>query len=138
MDAALRRLVWERASSVCEYCRMPQEFDPLPFCVDHVIAQQHHGATTEANLALSCYNCNSHKGPNIAGLDQDSGALTRLFHPRTDLWENHFEWRGPTLGGLTAIGRTTVDVLQINAAERVEHRRLLMAAEVFPGSRRHS
>lgn len=58
MDAALRKLVWDRAAGSCEYCHMPVDFDPLPFCVDHVIAQQHHGPTEEANLALSCYNCN--------------------------------------------------------------------------------
>ena len=77
-------------------------------------------------------NCNSYKGPNIAGLDPEGGALTRLFRPRTDVWQEHFEWRGPVLRGLTAIGRTTIDVLQINAPERVEHRRLLMEAQVFP------
>ena len=131
MDAALRRLVSDRAGGVCEYCRMPQALDPLPFCVDHIVAQQHHGTTAEPNLALSCYNCNSYKGPNIAGLDPDGGGLTRLFHPRTDLWQDHFEWQGPVLRGSTAIGRTTTDVLQINAPERVEHRRLLMQAGMF-------
>lgn len=101
MDAALRQLVWGRAGSACEYCRMLSAFDPLPFCVDHIIAQQHHGATDEGNLALACYNCNSHKGPNIAGLDPDTGALTRLFHARTDSWEQHFQWQGSLLKGLT-------------------------------------
>lgn len=95
MEAALRRLVWDRGGAVCEYCRMPQEFDPLPFCVDHVIAQQHHGETAESNLALSCYNCNSYKGPNIAGLDPDESELARLFHPRTDVWQ----------GTLSGVGR---------------------------------
>jgi hypothetical protein len=30
-DVNLRRLVWERAGSCCEYCRMKQEFDELTF-----------------------------------------------------------------------------------------------------------
>jgi hypothetical protein len=134
MDAALRRFVWERSAAACEYCRMPDEFDPLPFCVDHVIAKQHHGPTAEGNLALACFNCNSYKGPNIGGLDPDTGALTRLFHPRTDAWDEHFAWHGPRLHGRTPIGRTTIDVLQINAPERVEHRRLLIEEGVFPGA----
>ena len=36
------------------------------------------------------------------------------------------------LVGRTAVGRTSVDVLRINSSERVEHRRLLIAAGVVP------
>ena len=132
MEAALRRLVWDRAGAVREYCRMPQEVDPLPFCVDHVIAQQHRGATEEANLARSCYNCNSHKGPNIAGLDPDGGALARLSIREWTCGRSTFNGTA-ALGALTRVGRATIDVLQINAPERVEHRRLLMEAGVFSG-----
>jgi hypothetical protein len=39
------------------------------------------------------------------------------------------------LRGLTAIGRTTIDVLRINLPERVEHRRLLQQLGVLPASR---
>ena len=56
----------------------------MPFQIDHVIAEQHHGATVPENLALPCLNDNLHKGPNIAGLDPPTGLLTRLFHPRQD------------------------------------------------------
>jgi hypothetical protein len=35
------------------------------------------------------------------------------------------------LVGKTAIGRATIQVLRMNAADRVEHRRLLMAAGLF-------
>ena len=77
---------------------------------------------------LSCYNDNLHKGPNIAGIDPLTGQLTPLFHPRRDDWHEHFAWNGPELVGLTPIGRTTIDVLNFNLAERVEHRRLLFQA----------
>jgi HNH endonuclease len=128
MDESLRELVWERAGDACEYCRLPQRFDILPFQIDHVIALKHHGPTTAANLALCCYNDNAHKGPNIAGIDPATGAVTRLFHPRRDDWNEHFTWVGPELAGRTPIGRTTIDVLNINLPERVEHRRLLIQA----------
>ena len=75
-----------------------------------------------------------HKAVNIAGHDPDSGALTRLFHPRDDDWDAHFAWDGSQLLGLTAVGRTTIDVLRMNLPERVEHRRLLMELGVFPAS----
>jgi hypothetical protein len=132
MDDTLRQLVWERAGYACEYCRLPQQLDVLPFQIDHVLAVKHHGPTTADNLALSCYNDNAHKGPNIAGLDPQTAELTRLFNPRADVWEAHFRWHGPVLVGRTAIGRTTIDVLDINHPERVEHRRLLMQAGLFP------
>jgi hypothetical protein len=133
MDASLRLLVWQRASNTCEYCRVPQQFDALPFQVDHIIAEKHHGPTAEDNLALSCYADNAYKGPNIAGIDPETGQLTPLFHPRQDEWNTHFEWNGPVVVGRTAIGRATIDVLKINLSERVEHRRLLIISGVSLG-----
>ena len=41
-----------------------------------------------------CYHCNLHKGPNLSGIDQESGALVRLFNPREDKWDDHFEQNG--------------------------------------------
>jgi hypothetical protein len=61
-----------------------------PFEIDHVIAQKHGGATVDSNLALACFYCNSAKGPNVAGIDPESGLIVRLFHPRTDRWTDHF------------------------------------------------
>jgi HNH endonuclease len=133
MDEALRQLVRQRAGNTCEYCRVPQQFDALPFQIDHIIAEKHHGPTTEDNLALSCYGDNVWKGPNIAGIDPATGQLTRLFHPRQDEWDIHFEWQGPRIIGRTEIGRATIDVLKINLPERVEHRRLLIASGIVLG-----
>jgi hypothetical protein len=72
--------------------------------------------------------CNAFKGPNVAGYDPESDSLQPLFNPRQDAWSEHFAWDGPKLKGLTPIGRTTIDVLRINQSERVEHRRLAIAA----------
>ena len=58
--------------------------------------------------------------------------LTRLFNPRRDRWNAHFQWDGPVLRGKTAIGRTTLYVLAINHPDRVEVRRLLIEAGLFP------
>jgi hypothetical protein len=84
MDEALRRFIRERASHRCEYCRLPQ--DAEPFFAYHIVARQHGGAADGANLALACYHYNAHKAPNLSGLDPESGALVRLFHPRRDAW----------------------------------------------------
>ena len=134
MEESLRRSVREAARGCCEYCLLPQQFTVLPLEVDHIVARKHGGPTTVENLCLACYNCNGHKGPNIAGIDPDTQEVTRLFHPRRDTWEEHFRWDGPTLVGQTPAGRATIVVLAMNIPERVEHRRLLIAEGVFPPS----
>ena len=113
----LTRQVWQRAAGRCEYCRLPAEFFPLTFHVDHITPRQHGGVTELDNLALACLHCNRHKGPNLAGLDPINGELVKLFHPRRDFLGDHFEWHGTDLIGRTAIGRATVRVLAINALD---------------------
>src|SRR3990172_8631522 len=128
MDAALRELVRERAGSRCEYCRIHQDQDPFfTFPVDHIIAVQHGGTTEAENLCLSCYRCNSHKGPNVASLDPRTGELVRLFHPRRDDWNEHFFWQGAYLVGRTGIGRATVTLLAVNHPDYVHLRESLIA-----------
>jgi len=44
------------------------------FHVDHIIAKQHVGETDDpARLALACNRCNAHKGPNLTGVDSETG-----------------------------------------------------------------
>jgi hypothetical protein len=55
MDESTAKEVRRRAGNVCEYCRMPHEYDPtVPFPLDQIIARQHGGRMTLGNLALSC------------------------------------------------------------------------------------
>lgn len=112
---------------------MPQDLDVRPFQLDHIRAQKHSGLTTLDNLAFACLPCNSYKGPNAAGFDPLTQSVEPLFNPRKDEWADHFEWDDATLRGKTAVGRTTIDVLRINLAERVEHRAMLIEAGVFAG-----
>lgn len=132
MNDALRALVRRRAGDTCEYCRMPQAALLNLFQVEHVIAEQHGGPTRPDNLALACPHCNRHKGPNLAGLDPDTGQLTRLFHPRTDRWDEHFELSGHVLVGRTAVGRTTVAVLRMNVPKHLSVRAALVFEGLFP------
>jgi hypothetical protein len=129
---SLRERVVARAGGCCEYCQLPQEYDPLPFHVEHVISRKHRGPTVTGNLALSCPGCNLCKASNVAGLDPKTGKLSRLFHPRTDAWDEHFRWDGAMVVGITSVGRTTVDVLSINDAERIRLREHLIELAVFP------
>ncbi len=116
MDAPLRQLVRERARYRCEYCRLRAEDEPdAPFHIEHIVAKQHRGESTEGNLALACLHCNLHKGTNLYSLDPDTDEPVRLFHPRKDRWEDHFERDGVRLVGITAVGRTTAWLLQFNS-----------------------
>ena len=132
MERKLRDQVRLRAKLSCEYCQMPQAYAEPTHEIDHVIAEQHRGPTTLSNLALACFHCNNHKGPNIAGIDPETMEMCRLYHPRLDRWEEHFARNGRRLVGVTAIGRTTVEVLLINIRHRVAHRQALMEEGVFP------
>ena len=117
MNQLLVQQIWQRAGYRCEYCRIPHPHYRLPFQIDHIIARQHGGASTLDNLAMACFHCNRFKGPNIAGIDPASGELVRLFHPRTDLWTEHFRFDDARLLGLTPIGRATINVLAMNAED---------------------
>lgn len=134
MNARLRRLVWTRAQSRCEYCQIHQDFDELPHHIDHVIALKHGGPTDESNLALACANCSLGKGSNVASPDRKSGKMIALFHPRRDQWKHHFRWSSGQLRGKTATGRATIHVLNINRTSRVALRVTLIQQGLFPPS----
>ncbi len=132
MQAALISLVWRRARHYCEHCQMPQEFDPTPFEIDHIVSEKHKGPTVAGNLCLSCFYCNSFKESDISSLDAVTRELTPLFNPRRHKWSRHFVWEGPYLVGQPAIGRVTIELLRINDPFRVDFREDLMAEGLFP------
>src|SRR5207247_5166116 len=104
--------------------------------VDHIIAEKHGGQTDADNLALSCIVCNKRKGSDLTSIDPVSGAIVPLFHPRKDRWSSHFQLVGGRVEPLTAIGRATVRLLQLNDPDRVEEREALLAAGLIaiPGA----
>jgi hypothetical protein len=129
MDAALSRLVRQRARNRCEYCQIPHD---TPFEIDHIISKKHDGPTVASNLALSCFHCNSFKGSDIGGRDLVTRKFTPLFNPRRHKWDRHFHWEGPYFIGRTAVGRVTINVLNINHPLRVELRQELIEEGIFP------
>jgi len=115
-----------RAQYRCEYCHRRPEWSSLGFQIDHIIAQKHSGDSQEGNLAFACLRCNARKGPNVAGVDPVDGKIAKLFHPRQDTWQDHFEWHDAWLFGKTAIARTTIQVLGINDNDAVLLRETLL------------
>lgn len=93
--------------------------------IDHVIAKKHGGETDANNLAFTCWRCNRHKGSDLGSFDPQTGEFCFLFNPRTQKWSEHFAFDNLKIIGQTAIGRTTVRLLQLNSNKRLAERQRL-------------
>ncbi len=104
--------------------------------VDHLFPASLGGPTEEDNLWLACGLCNDHKGSRVTATDPQSGETVRLFNPRHDAWEEHFEWiqRGLRVVGRTTVGRATVNALHLNRPSLVTARRAWVAVGWHPPS----
>ena len=123
MDERTRRLVRQRAGNRCEYCELSEAQSPVAkLQIEHVVPRKHGGTDELGNLALACIDCNLHKGANLTGIDPETRQVVELFNPRSQQWADHFAWDGIFLADLTATGRTTVRVLEINADDRIQSR----------------
>lgn len=125
ISVSLRRLVEERANYRCEYCLIPALVAFFPHEIDHVIAKKHGGETDANNLAFTCWRCNRHKGSDLGSFDPQTGEFCFLFNPRTQKWSEHFAFDNLKIIGQTAIGRTTVRLLQLNSNKRIAERQRL-------------
>lgn len=123
-----------RAASLCEYCLLHEEDTFFGCEVDHIVSQKHGGTTTEENLAYACLLCNRNKGSDIASLVPESGQLVRLFHPRRDVWGEHFllDEETCTIKPITPIGEATERMLGLNKPERLLERQALQAVGRYP------
>ncbi len=104
----------------------------FPHEADHVIAEKHGGPPAPENLALACLDCNRFKGSDLASLDPETGTLTPLFNPLSDDWAAHFSAANGLVVGKTAVARTTLALLRVNAPSRVEIRSALGALGRWP------
>jgi hypothetical protein len=132
MDAATRALVRARAGGRCEYGLVHQAHVELSHHIEHIVARKHGGADDPSNLCLACERCNLFKGPDLTGIDPVTGRVERLYNPRSQPWADHFELRGPLIVGSTAVGRATVEVLSMNAGQRLQLRAALIAHGLYP------
>jgi hypothetical protein len=133
IPGSLRQFVQDRAGDCCEYCRFPASAGTVAFHVDHIIPLKHGGSDDVDNLCLACAKCNTYKSHDLTGFDPRSGEITRLYHPRNEIWDDHFLLeRDMIIAGRSAIGRTTVNVLQMNGDDRVENRQILAELDEYP------
>lgn len=134
LSAALKQEVAKRARHCCEYCVSQLRFSPDPFSVEHIVPLAQGGSNQLDNLALACQGCNSHKYISIDTLDPASGLRAPLFHPRRDVWSQHFMWSDDysLIIGVTPIGRATVAKLKLNRAGVMNLRVVLFSVGEHP------
>ena len=104
----------------------------FPCEADHVIAEQHKGATVLDNLAWACGICNRNKGPNLSSIDPVTNEVIPLFNPRKHQWRRHFRLNGARIEPLTASGRSTESLLQLNTDDRLMQRHVLIRQGRYP------
>ena len=114
IPAALRRLVIQRAENRCEYCLISQIGQVATFHIDHIIPTVAGGKTVAGNLALACVSCSLRKGARQKIEDLETGEIVSIFNPRQQVWQEHFTWQDTRVIGLTAIGRATLQALDLN------------------------
>jgi hypothetical protein len=134
IPVAIRRAVADRAQNCCEFCLVPQSRTTYSFQFDHVIARKHRGETTAENLCLTGPWCNSHKGTDLNGIDDDTGNVVALFNPRKQVWIEHFQLDGALILGISETGRTTIATLKLNDLDQVAFRTALLDLGVYPGT----
>jgi HNH endonuclease len=122
---SLRRLVAKRANYCCEYCQLKELDAFFTFPIDHIISVKHGGITTDDNLAHSCTLCNTYKGSDIGTILLPNRIFTRLFNPRIDSWDDHFELYNYVIYAKTYVGEATVKILKLNDVERIIERQII-------------
>jgi HNH endonuclease len=135
-SAKLRKLVTERANHCCEYCRTPASYAPGYFEIEHIYPTSKGGLTIEINLTNACDGCNNPKSNKTESIDPATGKLAPLFHPRNDIWHEHFVWSADSLEicGITPVGRATVEALMLNRLPLINLRRALFSIGIHPSS----
>lgn len=134
VPVALKRLVIERASGICEYCCSQAKYAIDSLVMEHIKPVSQGGKTLSENLALSCQTCNNCKYTKTEAPDPATSLIVPLFHPRRMAWAEHFAWNSDAtrMIGLTPTGRATIAQLQTNRDSVVNMRRVLTVMNEHP------
>lgn len=116
LQPEVQAAVRERARALCEYCHSAEQWQYVPFTVDHIVPLAQEGADDLDNLALACFHCNRRKSSRMSGPDPVSGEVVSLFHPRRQSWAEHFIWSvdGLFILPTSSVGRATATFLEFN------------------------
>lgn len=134
IPVALRIRVLDSSQHRCGYCHADANVLGAELEIDHIQPEATGGLTVEGNLWAICSACNRKKGAHERALDSLTGVAVRLFNPRTDNWHHHFRWDayGTRIEPLTAVGRVTATILDLNSIRRVRSREYWIRAGWMP------
>lgn len=130
----LKNKIQKSANYHCGYCQIPQDLIPNLLEIEHLLPLAEGGTNEEENLWLACRNCNSYKSSKIDALDPKTNQTVLLFNPRTQVWNEHFEFSrdGTEIVGKTPCGRATVIALRLNFEPAVKARRNWVSVGWYP------
>ena len=128
----LRLRISERAKNRCEYCNIHEDDMFLGFEIDHIIAKKHGGGNELGNLAYACPHCNQHKGSDFVTVVDDYNDIVRLFNPRLQLWDEHFETSNGEVLAKTKTGNATIKLLKMNDVDLIILRNILSEIGRYP------
>ncbi|MBD2494583.1 HNH endonuclease [Nostoc sp. FACHB-280] len=120
----LQRQIRECFGECCAYCRTAEFLTAMTFEFEHIRPLSVGGETVFKNLCFACPSCNRYKADRQSAIDPQSGETVALFHPQEQVWQEHFAWdeSRTQMNGLTAIGRATIEALQMNRKALVRAR----------------
>jgi hypothetical protein len=130
LEAKIRREFRNR----CSYCLLPQKILSSLLEIEHILATSNGGTDDEYNLCLACRSCNGFKSNKMQGIDAETNQSVSLFNPRTQIWNEHFEFAEnySKLKGKTPCGRVTIIALQMNGEQAVTARKNWVIAGWYP------
>ena len=131
---AIRTSVYKRADGCCEYCQTCEINIGQAMHVEHINPA---GGDHLNNLCLACPNCNLSKAVAVTAVDLETDKVVPLFNPRTQAWDEHFEWVDDCalVHGVTPVGRATVSCFKMNRPRMVLTRRRWVQAGLHPVSK---
>jgi hypothetical protein len=123
-----------QAKNRCGYCLNPQELIPYKLEIEHIFPRALGGESIEENLWLACRECNVHKAAKTDAIDKLTDKTVKLFNPRLQIWNEHFEFSKYTseIIGKTACGRATVESLQMNNFYQITARSIWVEMNKYP------
>lgn len=69
--------------------------------------------------------CNINKGSDIGTVLLPDRIFIRLYNPRIDKWNEHFEFSEAAIYAKTSVGKASIKVLKLNEVERVVERQVI-------------
>jgi hypothetical protein len=122
------------AHGCCEYCQSQEAYSTQNFSMEHIIPTHLGGSNEIDNLALSCQGCNNIKYIKIGLTDEITNEFIPFFHPRKDIWTEHFAWSEDftLIIPLTKKGEVTLKALKMNREQVVNWRTAVLSIGKHP------